>query len=225
MNVARRTCRPAQLDLAGCLDTRWRTDGQRSRRCFGCESSSSSESRNSGRGDDRRRNSHKRAIRRQSTVGHSAFRHGPQCRADDRRFGQPDARHRDAGGKQLSVDHSDPGLLAHLVDQRIIRALTVRTGAGDQYDVEQTPPGITQLVFNNALVGTQNAVYASGASSPIVANGNFSIYLGWRLNLDGSMTQLDQLSGLAVSVTLNFSGDPTATSCWTAISTLPAPVI
>ena len=49
----------------------------------------------------------------------------------------------------------------------------------------------------------------AGASSPIVANGNFSIYLGWRLNLDGSVTQLDHLSGLAVSVTLNFSGSPT----------------
>ena len=88
-------------------------------------------------------------------------------------------------------------------------ALTVKTGAGDQYNVEQTPPGITQLVFNNALAGTQNAIYASGASSPIVANGNFSMYLGWQLNLDGSVTQLDQLSGLAVSVALNFSGGPT----------------
>lgn len=87
--------------------------------------------------------------------------------------------------------------------------LTVKTGAGDQFDVEQTPPGISQLVFNNAQAGIQNAIFAVGASSPIAANGNFSIYLGWRLNLDGSVTQFDHLSGLPVSVTLNFSGSPT----------------
>ncbi len=88
-------------------------------------------------------------------------------------------------------------------------ALTVKTGSGDQYDVEQTPPGITQLIFNNSQAAIQNVVYASGASSPIVLNGNFNLYLGWRLNLDGSVAQLNLLGGLPVSITENFSGTPT----------------
>ena len=88
-------------------------------------------------------------------------------------------------------------------------ALTVIAGADDRFDVEQTPPGITQVVFNNSFANTQDTIYAVGASSPMIANGNFSVDLGWRLNLDGTVTQLDQLSGLATSITLNFSGGPT----------------
>src|SRR5262249_52469336 len=78
----------------------------------------------------------------------------------------------------------------------------------DRYDIEGTPPGISRLILNNAL-NVQDTIYASTASVPIIANGNYSIELGLALGLDGTITQLQHLSGLPISITLNFSGDPT----------------
>jgi hypothetical protein len=86
--------------------------------------------------------------------------------------------------------------------------LTILAGAGDRYDIEGTPPGINHLVLNNTF-DSQDAIYATAATAPVIANGDFNIYLGWRLNLDGSIVQLNHLNGLATSVTLNFSGTAT----------------
>jgi hypothetical protein len=90
----------------------------------------------------------------------------------------------------------------------LYETLTVNAGAGDRIELDHTPAYIDGIVLNNATA-TQDTIYSTQWTVPIVANGNWSMYLGRRLHLDGQVERIKQLAGLAIPVTLNFSGAPT----------------
>ena len=82
---------------------------------------------------------------------------------------------------------------------------TFSVAAGDQLDVEQTPPGMNSLTVDNTSA-TRDFVYIVSASAPLIFNGDFSLYLGWRLDPDGTVEHLQHLTGLAnVPITFNFA--------------------
>ncbi len=84
-------------------------------------------------------------------------------------------------------------------------ALTVNTGADDQFTLDGTPASITSAVFNNATA-SRNAVYMAAWTKPLTLNGDFSLYLGERRLNGGAVQRVQHLTGLAnVPITLNFS--------------------
>ena len=89
----------------------------------------------------------------------------------------------------------------------LYKTLTVEAGAGDQFELDHTPANIDAIVLNN-VTATQDAVYSTNWSVPITANANWSLYLGWFLHADGVVERIKSLAGLAIPVTLNFSGTP-----------------
>jgi hypothetical protein len=82
--------------------------------------------------------------------------------------------------------------------------LTIINAAQDRVDLEQTPAGIASATINNPSTA-RNAVYAMGAAAPINVNGDFTLYLGWRLLHDGTITKPETLQALPVAVTVNFT--------------------
>ena len=90
----------------------------------------------------------------------------------------------------------------------LYKTLTVSAGAGDKFELDHTPASIDEIVLNNATAA-QDEIYSTNWSVPITANGNWSIFLGSFLHPDGSPERIKQLVGLAIPLTLNFSGDST----------------
>ncbi|HVA47067.1 MAG TPA: choice-of-anchor tandem repeat GloVer-containing protein [Pirellulales bacterium] len=98
-----------------------------------------------------------------------------------------------------------PANMSTLTYSRLEQGLVVNLGPGDQLGLEQTPPGINGATFND-LSSTLDYVYLVGASAPLTFNGDFALDLGERLSADGSVTQVNDLQGLAnLLVTLNLS--------------------
>jgi hypothetical protein len=87
----------------------------------------------------------------------------------------------------------------------LVGNLTLLTAAADRIDIEGTPPGISQLVIDNATA-TRNAVYVVAATSNVLTNGDFNVYLGQRINPDGRVQRVKHLAGVAnVIFTVNYS--------------------
>jgi hypothetical protein len=91
----------------------------------------------------------------------------------------------------------------------LYKTLNVNAGAGDRFELDHTPPSIDAIVLNNAAAATQDAIYSTNWTVPITANGNWSMYFGSLLHANGVVDRIKQLIGLAIPVTLNFSGTPT----------------
>ena len=72
------------------------------------------------------------------------------------------------------------GLTPALTYSNLYRTLTVYAGAGDRFDLNRTPAGVTDLVVNNATA-THDRVYTANWAVPVTLNGNFSFYAGRRL--------------------------------------------
>ncbi len=104
---------------------------------------------------------------------------------------------------------TDPVSAPRLSYSNLYRDLTINAGGGDRFELDHTPQAIDGIVLNNATTGTQDQIYSTNWTAPIIANGNWSIYLGSFLHSDGSVDRVKTLAGLAIPVTLNFSGSPT----------------
>ncbi len=95
-----------------------------------------------------------------------------------------------------------------LLYSNLYRDLTINAGAGDRFELDHTPQTLDHIVLNNAT-STQDQIYSTNWTAPIIANGNWSIFLGSFLHPDGTVDRVKNLVGLAIPVTLNFSGAPT----------------
>ncbi len=73
------------------------------------------------------------------------------------------------------------------------------TGSGmDQFDVEDAPNSAMQTTIRNfATDGVGPGVYVMGkTTAPLYVNGHFSVYVGRRLNADGSVTNIGKVDNL-----------------------------
>ena len=83
--------------------------------------------------------------------------------------------------------------------------LTVNAGEADQFDLESTPSTVTSAEFNNRS-GMRDNLYFVTWSVDTATNGDFAIYLGQRLDADGTVERLKHLTGVAnVSFIVNLN--------------------
>jgi hypothetical protein len=102
----------------------------------------------------------------------------------------------------------DTGLKPTLHYDHLYKDLTLTGGAGDRIELDHSPASIDRIIANNSTTA-QDEIYSTQWTVPIIANGNWSMYLGSNLHPDGIVERIKQLVGLAIPVTLNFSGSPT----------------
>ncbi|HEY1600964.1 MAG TPA: putative Ig domain-containing protein [Pirellulales bacterium] len=89
----------------------------------------------------------------------------------------------------------------------LVGSLTLLTAAGDQLDVEANPSQIDTLVIDNATA-TRNSIFVVAATHNIQINGDFNLYLGRRLNPDGTSVRLKSLAPISnVQIIFNFHTD------------------
>ena len=76
--------------------------------------------------------------------------------------------------------------------------LTLRGSGTDQFDVEDTPNSAFKTTINNFTTdGNAPGVYVMGkTTAPLYVNGHFSVYVGRRLNADGSVTNVGKVDNL-----------------------------
>ena len=87
----------------------------------------------------------------------------------------------------------------------LVGTMTLLTAAGDRFDIEGTPPKVNTLVFDNASV-VRNAIFVVAATSNMIINGDFDLYLGERLEPDGTSEREKHLTPISnVKITLNFT--------------------
>ena len=89
----------------------------------------------------------------------------------------------------------------------LVGSLTLLTAAGDQIDIEANPSKIDTLVIDNATA-TRNSIFVVAATHNIQINGDFNLYLGRRLNPDGTSVRLKSLAPISnVQIVFNFHTD------------------
>lgn len=79
--------------------------------------------------------------------------------------------------------------------------LTVEAGAGDRFDIESK----LLWTINNSTT-TRDAVYSmAGGKGTNHLNGDFALYMGWRLLEDGTIFKPETLGSLATTIIVNFT--------------------
>lgn len=86
----------------------------------------------------------------------------------------------------------------------LVGTMTLLTAAGDEFDIEGTPPKVKTLVFDNASL-LRNAIFVVAATSNMIINGDFDLYLGRRLEPDGAIEREKHLPPISnVRIVMNF---------------------
>ena len=87
----------------------------------------------------------------------------------------------------------------------LVGELTLLMAAGDQIDIEANPPKIDSLVIDN-FSAVRDAIFVVAATCNMAINGDFDLYLGRRLNPDGTSQRTKRLSPISsVRIVFNFS--------------------
>ncbi|MGH7134740.1 MAG: hypothetical protein ACREHD_03310, partial [Pirellulales bacterium] len=87
----------------------------------------------------------------------------------------------------------------------LVGTMTLQTAAGDEFDIEGTPPKVETLVFDNTSL-LRNAIFVVASTSNMVINGDFDLYLGRRLDPDGESEREKHLPPISnVTIVMNFT--------------------
>jgi hypothetical protein len=87
----------------------------------------------------------------------------------------------------------------------LVGTMTLLTAAGDEFDIEATPPKVETLVFDNASL-LRNEIFVVAASSNMIINGDFDLYLGRRLEPNGDSEREKHLPPISnVRIVMNFT--------------------
>ncbi len=87
----------------------------------------------------------------------------------------------------------------------LVGNLTLHTAAGDQIDIEGTPPKVETLVIDNKTT-IRNAIFVVAATCNMLITGDFDLYLGRRINPNGTTERTKRLSPISnVQIVFNFS--------------------
>ncbi len=96
------------------------------------------------------------------------------------------------------------GVTPQLVFSNLLRGMTVHGGAGDRFQLDDTPDNITSLTIDNRSMTTQDSVYTSNWSVPLTLLGNFSFYAGRVLHRDGTVERIKRLANVNSEVTFDY---------------------
>ena len=88
--------------------------------------------------------------------------------------------------------------LSPVVHVDALNSLTIEAAAGDRFDLEG---GIAPSIINAST--TRDAVYDMGTGG--ILDGDFSLFMGWRLLHDGTITKPETLQSLNATMIVNFS--------------------
>ena len=84
--------------------------------------------------------------------------------------------------------------------------LAITGGAADQFDVEDTPVTVQSTDITNPAATAAQDVYVMGDAFPLDVTGDFVVYIGRRLNADGSVDDVGQVDALESPVQFDYTG-------------------
>ena len=93
------------------------------------------------------------------------------------------------------------GIMPRLDFSGLRGPLEIFAGAGDRYQLDVTPVGVTSLTMHNDSA-TLDPVYTADWAVPLMLLGNFAFYAGQRLLTNGTVDRVKRLNQVAVPVTL-----------------------
>jgi len=98
------------------------------------------------------------------------------------------------------------GETPHLTFSGLRGEMEIFAGAGDRFQLDVTPSGITGLTIRNTSIAVQDPVYTNNWNVPLWLIGNFSFYAGQVLHRDGTVERTKLLNNIHGEVTLAFNG-------------------
>ena len=98
------------------------------------------------------------------------------------------------------------GVSPHLNISALRAGMEIFAGAGDQFQLDVTPPSIDSLTIHNDSMAVQDTVYTANWAVPLILMGNLAFFAGQKLHTDGTVERVKRLNQVNATVTLYYAG-------------------
>ncbi|MFO0911592.1 MAG: MBG domain-containing protein [Pirellulales bacterium] len=100
-----------------------------------------------------------------------------------------------------------PGVTPQLIYSGLHGLMSIKAGAGDNFNLEATPASITSLKIENESKSVQDSIFIVKWAVPIAMTGNFSVFAGQRMLLDRTVERLKRLINIQSTIQFDYVGD------------------